>query len=98
MLRSVRIVISKNQDRINDPNIGNKGLDGKAVLAEAGAIYQQASGTAPASIDPNSLHGRLIRMQIGFHRRSHGGPSGDDQSPRRRVQRLYSRRVRAPGE
>ena len=64
MLRSVRIVISKNQDRINDPNIGNKGLDGKAALAEAGAIYQQASGTAPASIDPNSLHGRLIRMQM----------------------------------
>lgn len=64
MLRSVRTVISKNQDRINDPNIGNKGLDGKAVLAEAGAIYQQASGTAPASIDPNSLHGRLIRMQM----------------------------------
>jgi hypothetical protein len=64
MLRSVRTVISKNQDRINDPNIGNKGLDGKAVLAEASAIYQQASGTAPASIDPNSLHGRLIRMQM----------------------------------
>jgi hypothetical protein len=64
MLSSVRTVISKNQDRINDPNIGNKGLDGKAVLAEAGTIYQQASGTPPASIGPNSLHGRLIRMQM----------------------------------
>ncbi len=64
MLSAVRTVISKNQDRINNPNIGNKGLDGKVVLAEAGALYQQATGTAPASIDPNSLHGRLIRMQM----------------------------------
>jgi hypothetical protein len=64
MLRSVRTVISKNQDRINDPNIGNKGLDGKAVLAEAAALYQQSAGAAAASIDPNSLHGRLIRIQM----------------------------------
>jgi Protein of unknown function (DUF3365) len=64
MLRSVRTVISKNQDRINDPNIGDKGLDGNVVLAETGALYQQAVGVAPASVDPNSLHGRLIRMQM----------------------------------
>jgi hypothetical protein len=43
MLRSVRTVISKNQDRINDPNIGNKGLDGKVVLAEASTLYQQGA-------------------------------------------------------
>ena len=64
MLSAVRTVISKNQDRINNPDIGNKGLDGKVVLAEASALYQQATGAAPASIDPNSLHGRLIRMQM----------------------------------
>lgn len=64
MLRSVRTVISKNQDRINDPTIGNKGLDAKVVLAEAGALYQQAGGAAPASIEPNSLQGKLLRMQI----------------------------------
>jgi hypothetical protein len=64
MLRSVRTVISKNQDRINDPTIGNKGLDAKVVLAEAGAIYQQAGGAALASIEPNSLQGKLLRMQI----------------------------------
>jgi Protein of unknown function (DUF3365) len=64
MLSAVRTVISKNQDRINNPDIGDKGLDGKAVLSEAGVLYQQATGTAPASIDPNSLHGRLIRMQM----------------------------------
>jgi hypothetical protein len=64
MLSAVRTVISKNQDRINNPSIGNKGLDGKVVLTEAGVLYQQATGTAPLSIDPNSLHGRLIRMQM----------------------------------
>ena len=64
MLSAVRTVISKNQDRINNPDIGDKGLDGKVVLSEAGVLYQQATGTAPASIDPNSLHGRLIRMQM----------------------------------
>ena len=64
MLRASRTVISKNQDRINDPNVGDKGLDGKMVLTEASAIYQQATESNPASMDPNSLHGRLIRMQM----------------------------------
>jgi hypothetical protein len=39
-------------------------LDGKMVLTEASALYQQAAGTAPLSIDPSTLHGRLIRMQM----------------------------------
>lgn len=64
MLRAGRTVISKNQDRINDPNTANKGLDGEMVLAEASAIYQKATEINPASIDPGSLHGRLIRMQM----------------------------------
>jgi len=64
MLRAGRTVISKNQDRINDPKVGDKGLDGKKVLSEATAIYQEATHTDPASIDANSLHGRLIRMQM----------------------------------
>jgi hypothetical protein len=64
LLSAVRTVISKNQDRINDPNVGNKGLDGKAVVAAASKLYQQNAGSAPTSTDPNSLHGKLIRMQI----------------------------------
>jgi len=64
MLRSSRTVISKAQDRINDPNTSNKGIDGKMVLAEASALYQRATETDPAAIDPDSLHGRLIRMQM----------------------------------
>lgn len=64
MLSASRTVISKNQDRINDPNIGDKGIDGKMVTKEAAAIYQKVTGTDPAAIDPASLHGQLIHMQI----------------------------------
>lgn len=64
MLRAGRTVISKNQDRINDPNIGDKGIDGKMVLAEATAIYLQVTGAGPAAIDPSTLQGKLIRMQM----------------------------------
>jgi hypothetical protein len=64
MLRAGRTVISRNQDRINDPNVGNKGLDGKTVLAEAVKLYQQAAESDPAATDPQSLHGKLIRMQM----------------------------------
>jgi hypothetical protein len=64
MLRAGRTVVSRHQDQINNPNIANKGFDSKTVLAEAAKIYQQAAGTDPMSIDPNSRHGKLIRMQM----------------------------------
>jgi Protein of unknown function (DUF3365) len=64
MLGAARTVISRNQDRINDPNVGNKGIDGKLVLAEATKLYQHSAETDPATIDPKSLHGKLIRMQM----------------------------------
>ena len=64
MLRAGRTVISRNQDKINDPKLGDKGLDGKTVLAEAVKIYHETSGVDPASIDVNSRHGRLLRMEM----------------------------------
>jgi Protein of unknown function (DUF3365) len=64
MLRAGRTVISRNQDKINDARIGDKGLDGKIVLAEAVKIYREASGVEPASIDASSRHGRLLRMEM----------------------------------
>lgn len=64
MLRAGRTVISRNQDRINDPNVGNKGVDGKMVLAEASKLYQQATEIDPSAIHPSSLQGKLIRMQM----------------------------------
>jgi hypothetical protein len=64
MMTAGRTVISKNQDRINDPNVGDKGIDGKMVTAEARAIYQKATGIDPFSIEPATLNGQLIRMQL----------------------------------
>jgi hypothetical protein len=64
MLRAGRTVISRNQDKINDPKLGDKGLDGKTVLAEALKIYKETSGLDPAAIDANSRHGKLIRMEM----------------------------------
>jgi hypothetical protein len=64
MLRAGRTVISRNQDKINDPKLGDKALDGKTVLAEAVKIYRETTGADPASIDANSRHGRLLRMEM----------------------------------
>jgi hypothetical protein len=64
MLRAGRTVISRNQEKINDPKLGDKGLDGKTVLAEAVKIYHEVAGVDPASIDGNSRHGRLLRMEM----------------------------------
>jgi hypothetical protein len=64
MLRSARTVVSRHQASINDPNLGDKGFDNKFVVAEAVKIYQTAAGLDPTTIDPNTRHGKLIRMQM----------------------------------
>jgi len=64
MLRAARQVISNNQGRINDPNLGDKGLSGNVVLEQAVEIYKSNTGTDPASIDPASRHGKLLRAQM----------------------------------
>ncbi|MEW9617628.1 DUF3365 domain-containing protein [Shinella sp. S4-D37] len=64
MLQSARAVVSTNQARINDPALGDKGLSGAAVLEKAIANYREATGRDPASIDPASYEGRLIRAQM----------------------------------
>jgi Protein of unknown function (DUF3365) len=63
-LRSARTVISSNQDLINDPDIGDKGLDGKSVLDAAIEKYQDSTGTDPRSVDPESPEGRLLSAQM----------------------------------
>ena len=63
MLQAGRTVVSRYQDRINDPNIANKGFDSKSVMTEALKIYRETLGVDPMSIDPNSRHGKLIRLQ-----------------------------------
>jgi hypothetical protein len=57
-------VISVNQEKINDPSLGDKGLDGKSVIAQAVKIYRETEGVDPASIDADSRHGKLLRMEI----------------------------------
>ena len=64
MLRAGRQVISGNQARINDPDLGDKGLSGQVVLQQAVEIYKKATGTDPASIDPTSRLGRLMHAQM----------------------------------
>src|SRR5258708_4907498 len=64
MLRAGRTVISNDQDRINDPAIGDKGITGKVVLGESVAIYRKATGVDPLELDPASRHGRLLRAQM----------------------------------
>jgi len=64
MLRAGRTVISRNQDRINDANVGYKGLDEKTVLVESIKIYQEATKVDPLSIDAKTRHGKLIRTEM----------------------------------
>ena len=64
MLRAARQVISSNQERINDPNIGDKGLSGHVVLEQAIEIFKKTTGTDPATIDPSSRLGKLLRAQM----------------------------------
>jgi cytochrome c553 len=64
MLRAGRTVISRNQERINNPDLGDKGLEGKIVLAQAQKIYQEATKVDPLTVDPASRHGKLLRAQM----------------------------------
>lgn len=64
MLRAGRTVISRNQDKINNAALGDKGLDGRTVLAEAVQIYHESSGADPASLSPDSRQGILLRMEM----------------------------------
>jgi uncharacterized protein DUF3365 len=64
MLHATRTVISRMQERINNPDLGDKGLDGKTVLDQALKIYQEATRTDPLKVDLSSRHGRLLRAQM----------------------------------
>src|SRR5690606_41694528 len=50
--------------RINDPSVANKGLTGEVVLAEAIQRFQEATGTDPRAVDPNSRLGQLFQAQM----------------------------------
>jgi hypothetical protein len=64
MLRAGRAVISNNAAHINDPTVGDKGLDGKSVLAQVDALYLKTTGVDPLTMDPASRYGRLLRDEM----------------------------------
>jgi hypothetical protein len=64
MLRDARTIVSDDQDLINNPDIGDKGLTGKVVLDKAVRLYKSQMGVDPTGIDPHSRHGRLLRAMM----------------------------------
>ncbi len=64
MVNAGLAVISRSQEHIDNPNIADKGLDGKTVLTQAQQLYREAIGSDPLKIDPNSRHGRLLGVEM----------------------------------
>lgn len=64
LLRDARTVVSDHQARINDPQLGDKGLSGKAVLGEAMRLYKENTDVDPTTIDPKSRQGRLLHAMM----------------------------------
>ena len=84
MLRDARTVVSNNQDLINNPEIGDKGLTGKSVLDKAMRLYKAHMGVDPARpirIAP----GTAAASDDGVDRRGRGRQSGNDQRQGNRV-------------
>jgi hypothetical protein len=64
MLQSARAVVSAHQKEINDPSLGDKGLTGDKVVAEAIANFQKKTGRDPRSVDQASFEGRMLKAQL----------------------------------
>jgi Protein of unknown function (DUF3365) len=64
MLSAGLNVISRNQDLIDNPDIEDKGFDGKSVLAQAQQLFQETTGSNPLNTDPSHRHGRLLRVEM----------------------------------
>jgi hypothetical protein len=64
LLRAGRSVISENQDLINDPAIGDKGLDGNMVVDAALALYTERTGAPPLDPDAPEREQRLAEALI----------------------------------
>jgi hypothetical protein len=64
MLRDGLTVISDNQKRIDDPELGDKQLSGEVVLSEIVKTYSKTMSVDPTKVDPASRHGRLLRAMM----------------------------------
>jgi hypothetical protein len=92
MLRDARAIVSDNQSRINDPELGDKGLTADVVIEQAIETYKKNTGVDPLSIDPASRHSRLLRAMMGAIREVRHQSAGD-QRQGDRLQGLHSGRV-----
>jgi len=64
MVNAALAVISRNQEHIDNPNIGDKGLDGKTVLGQTQELYREMTSSDPLKVDPDSRHGRLLLAEM----------------------------------
>lgn len=64
MLRAGRTIVSRHQAEINDPNVGDKGFTGAKLLAEAKAVYKEATGEDADAVDPATKRGRLLKTEM----------------------------------
>jgi hypothetical protein len=60
LLQVARTVISDDQNLINNADIGDKGLTGKAVLDKTAAAFQKATGVDPRTLDRGTRRGKLL--------------------------------------
>jgi hypothetical protein len=60
MLRAVRTVVARQQDVINDPALGPKGLTGEDVLEKTLDEFRAQTGSDPAALAPESRDARLM--------------------------------------
>lgn len=69
ILSSAEKVIADNQDLIDDPAKGDKGLGTDVVLSRAAANYQAATGEPMPTTEGNSRRARLTKELISIIRR-----------------------------
>ncbi|HSS62823.1 MAG TPA: DUF3365 domain-containing protein [Gammaproteobacteria bacterium] len=81
MLRAARGVIASKQPLINDPDVGDKGLSGEAVLAEAIKTYRELTQSDPRSVDADTRKGRLLLAQMTAIREVMDNSQGDINAP-----------------
>ena len=64
VLRAARTVISRHQDLINDPSIGDKGLSGERIVNETIALYADRVGSKPLDGGQSSSEEKLLQAQL----------------------------------
>jgi hypothetical protein len=60
MLRAVRTVVAQQQEVINDPTLGPKGLTGEVVLDKTIEQFEAQTGSDPGALEPGSRDARLM--------------------------------------